>query len=178
MIKLFTLFLLLASTVVAQVDFAPPQEPVPVLPMFPLGTPQPGVQSQAAPPVPPLEAPKATYKEIQANPSLRNKSPFMIPTDLYIRIKKRQGEKIVEGVIDDTVDARLRWPIRNYTLVGILSGVSSPKAIVADANGKTHVFRTNDIIANAGGVVTQITTGEVTVLERGVEVRLKLIKEK
>lgn len=123
------------------------------------------------------KAPKATFKDIEANASLRNKSPFMIPTDLYLRIKRRQGEKVVENVIDDNISPKVRWPIRSYTLIGVLTGVKVPKALIQDKDGKIHTFRSKEFIANSGGYISEIGNGEVIVVERGAEFKLSLKQE-
>ena len=104
----------------------PPPPPTPVAPIPLNNVPQIPI----APP--PSGGLRPSLKDIEANVSLRNKSPFMIPTDLYVRIKRKQGERIVEGLIDNNVDPKVRWPIRNYTLVGVLSKVKNPKALISD----------------------------------------------
>lgn len=118
-----------------------------------------------------------TYKEIEMNSALRNKSPFMIPTELYLKIKRRQSERIVENVIDDNVSPKIRWPLRSYTLIGVLGGVKVPKALIQDRDGKIHTYRNKELIANSGGYITEIGNGEVIVVERGAEIKLSLKKD-
>jgi len=119
-----------------------------------------------------------TYKEIEMNSTLRNKSPFMIPTELYLKIKRRQSEKVVENVIDDSVSPKIRWPLRSYTLIGVLGGVKVPKALIQDRDGKIHTFRNKELIANSGGYISEIGNGEIIVVERGAEIKLSLKKDK
>lgn len=126
---------------------------------------------------PEVNASKPSVKEIEMNSTLRNKSPFMIPTDLYLKIKRRMGEKVVEKVIDDSVGPKLRWPLRSYSLVGIYAGVKIPKALIVDKEGKIHTFRTKELIANSGGYISEIGNGEVIVVERGAEIKLTLKKD-
>lgn len=107
----------------------------------------------------------------------RVKSPFMIPNELYIKIKKKIGEKPNTIDIDDAVEVRLRWPLKEYKLVGVIYDTRKPKAMIADREGKVHVYREKELIANAGGYVAEINNGEVIVVEKGAEVKLQL-KEK
>lgn len=109
-------------------------------------------------------------------PGNRNKSPFMIPTELYNRVKQMQTVKTSpsEGTVDSQIEVRRRWPLRDYTLVAVMWDVKSPKAMIADRENKLHVFRVKDYIANSEGYVSEITNGEVIVVERGAEIKLKL----
>lgn len=107
----------------------------------------------------------------------RVKSPFMIPNELYIKIKKKIGEKPNTVEIDDAVEVRLRWPLKEYKLVGVIYDTKKPKAMIADREGKVHVYREKELIANAGGYVAEINNGEVIIVEKGAEVKLQL-KEK
>lgn len=126
---------------------------------------------------PEADANKPSIKDIEMNSALRNKSPFMIPTDLYLKIKRRIGEKVVEKTVDDNVSAKLRWPLRSYSLVGIYAGVKIPKALIVDKEGKVHTFRTKELIANSGGYISEIGNGEIIVVERGAEIKLTLKKD-
>ena len=107
----------------------------------------------------------------------RVKSPFMIPNELYIKIKKKMGEKPNLIVIDEAVEARLRWPLKEYKLVGVIYDTKKPKAMIADREGKVHVYREKELIANGGGYVAEINNGEVIIVEKGAEAKLQL-KEK
>lgn len=114
---------------------------------------------------------------VPMSPDQRVKSPFMIPNELYIKIKQKIGEKPNTVSIDDAVEVRLRWPLKDYKLVGVIYDTKKPKAMIADRDGKVHVYREKELIANAGGYVAEINNGEVIVVEKGAEVRLQL-KEK
>jgi Tfp pilus assembly protein PilP len=138
--------------------------------------------AQAAQPSPapaPYQSPKlkAAIKEIEALAKQRNKSPFMIPNELYLRIKRKEREKVTENVIDNNADPKVRYPLRSYTLVGILTGMKIPKALIRDRDGRTHIFRPKEFIANNGGYLTEISNGEVIIVEQGSEVKLKIKKE-
>jgi Tfp pilus assembly protein PilP len=139
---------------------------------------------QPAPPLEPQPAPPAigspnvnpnNNKSLNAQGS-RNKSPFMIPTDLYNRVKQMQTVTTPssEGAVDNQVEVRRRWPLRDYNLVAVMWGVKSPKAMISDRENKLHVFRVKDYIANSEGYISEITNGEVIVIERGAEIKLKL----
>jgi Tfp pilus assembly protein PilP len=114
---------------------------------------------------------------IPPNSGLRVKSPFMIPNELYIKIKKKIGEKPNTIDIDEAIEVRLRWPLKDYKLVGVIYDTKKPKALIADRQGKVHVYREKELIANAGGYLVEINNGEVIVVEKGAEVKLQL-KEK
>lgn len=107
----------------------------------------------------------------------RKKSPFMIPNELYKRIKKNQAVKVVtsDGSVDDSVEVRRRWPLNVYRLVGVLWNVKKPKALIRDKDGTVNVYKVRDYIANAEGYVAEINNGEVIVVERGAEIKLKLL---
>jgi hypothetical protein len=104
----------------------------------------------------------------------RVKSPFMIPDDLYFKIKRKMGEKSQFLAIDETVEVRLRWPLAEYSLVGVIWDTRRPRAMIKDKQGKVHVFREKELIANGGGYIAEITGGEVIVVERGAEVKMQL----
>lgn len=107
----------------------------------------------------------------------RNKSPFMIPTELYNRVKQisqTPAKGPSEGLIDNQVEVRRRWPLRDYNLVAVMWDVKNPKAMISDREGKLHIFRVKDYIANSEGYIAEITNGEVIVVERGAEIKLKL----
>lgn len=159
----------------AQAPAAPPATP-----------PQPATPPPPASPVAP-DQPAATGGDLRSatikpdvipvSSDQRVKSPFMIPNELYIKIKKKIGEKPNTIDIDDAIEVRLRWPLKDYKLVGVIYDTKKPKAMIADRDGKVHVYREKELIANAGGYVAEINNGEVIIVEKGAEVKLQL-KEK
>jgi len=62
-------------------------------------------------------------------------------------------------------------------LVGVLTGIKIPKALIRDRDGKIHTFRPKELIANSGGYVSEINNGEVIVVEQGAEFKLPLKKD-
>ena len=161
----------------------PSQEPVPP-PALPIASPD---QAPAAPPSNNSATPissgdlrSAVIKQesnVPVSTDQRVKSPFMIPNELYIKIKKKMGEKPNIVDVDESVEVRLRWPLKQYKLVGVIYDTKKPKAMIADREGKVHVYREKELIANGGGYVAEINNGEVIVVEKGAEVKLQL-KEK
>lgn len=155
--------------------------PPPVNPVDPNQNPQnmppsagPNVNAIPNPPQLSPEQDKA-QKELLAKANIRNKSPFMIPTELFLRIKRALGEKAANsGLIDTSIEVRRRWPIKDYTLVGVIWRVKNPKAMISDREGRVHIFKLKDYIANAEGYISEINNGEVIVVERGAEVKLEL----
>jgi hypothetical protein len=154
----------------------PPAQPAPPT-LAPLPTSAPG--SELIPPPTGGDLRSATIKPdgVPVLSDERQKSPFMIPNELYIKIKKKMGEKPNTVEVDDAVEVRLRWPLKDYKLVGVIYDTKKPKAMIADREGKVHVYREKELIANAGGYVAEINNGEVIVVEKGAEVKLQL-KEK
>ncbi|MGZ3726887.1 MAG: hypothetical protein ACXWPX_08660 [Pseudobdellovibrio sp.] len=173
----------------------PPNAPNPNVPNAPAPPPNPGNSTfnpNVAPP-PPAPVPEQTFigpggtmtktpangkkppslREIEANATKRLKSPFMIPTDLFLKIKRIEGEK-QDTAIDPGIDPKRRWPLRSYSLVGVLTNVSKPKALITDPEGNVHTYRMKEFIANSGAFITAIEEGEIVIFERGVELVMKL----
>jgi Tfp pilus assembly protein PilP len=154
----------------------PAQPPTPVA--APPVQPPPTEVTNVIQPFVPAELPEDKRpQEAVINNSQRVKSPFMIPNELFIKLKKRAGEKTTTVDIDDTVEVRLRWPLKDYRLVGVIYDTKTPKAMIADRQGKVDVYRVKDLIANAGGYIAEITNGEVIVVEKGAEVKLQLTEK-
>lgn len=62
------------------------------------------------------------------------------------------------------------FPLQKYDLdqlklVGIIWGVSQPKAMLTDPTGRGHVVKINDRIGRNNGYVARIREGEVVVIE-------------
>ncbi len=158
---------------------SPPPEPSPM----PMPAPIPPPQPESPPNNPPASSnantpknlPKKapTLREVEANISKRVKSPFMIPTDLYLKIKRKQGEKM-DQAIDMSIDPKRRWPLKSYRLVGVLTNVAKPKALITDPSGKLHSYKTKEFIANSGAFISEIAEGEVVIIERGTELIMQL----
>lgn len=135
-----------------------------------------GANLNTIPNPPPLspEQDKA-QKELMAKANVRNKSPFMIPTELFLRIKRALGEKASNsGQVDTSIEVRRRWPVKDYNLVGVIWRVKNPKAMISDREGRVHIFKLKDYIANAEGYISEINNGEVIIVERGAEIKLEL----
>ncbi len=159
---------------------SPATNPTPQAP-----APAPSVQNSPASPAtpnppanfnPPPTRPPPNNNNFNGGLPGRNKSPFMIPTELYNRVKEMQTVKTAptETSVNSQVDVRLRWPLRDYNLMAVMWDTKNPKAMISDREGKLHIFRVKDYIANSEGYVAEITNGEVIVVERGAEVKLKL----
>lgn len=115
-------------------------------------------------------------KVLEQTVANRVKSPFMIPNELYLKLMRKKGDSPTEGLVDLSVEPSRRWALKYYSLVAVIWNVKNPKAMILDKEGKMHLYREKDYIANQEGVITEINNGEVVVLERGVEVKLKLKK--
>ncbi len=147
---------------------APAQNPTPA--------PTPAPAPMPAPAMNPAPTPQPINNNNYNGLAGRTKSPFMIPTELYNRVKQMQTVKTTpnEGTVDSQVDVRRRWPLRDYNVMAVMWDTKNPKAMISDREGKLHIFRVKDYIANSEGYVAEITNGEVIVVERGAEVKLKL----
>lgn len=128
-------------------------------------------------PLPPnLAGAKPTDKKKVDQASDRVKSPFMLPKEIFLRLIKKKVDVQSEGVIDYGIVATRRWPLKYYRLVAVIWSVKNPKAMISDKDGKMHLYKEKDYIGNLEGFITEINNGEVVVLERGSEIRLKLSK--
>lgn len=109
----------------------------------------------------------------------REKNPFMIPNHLYLNIKSKLESQKVTGVVDDnridtSLDEKIRWSIRNYSLIAIIWNVKKPKALISDKNNKRHIFYLNERIGNNNGIITAIRNGEVIIKEQLGETVFKI----
>ena len=59
--------------------------------------------------------------------------------------------------------------------MGVLTNVSTPKALITDPNGKLHTYKLKEFIANSGAFITEIDDDEVVIFERGIEFVMKLV---
>ena len=136
--------------------------------------------AQAPPPAQPASPPPVADGSRQ----IRMKDPFMIPNKLFETLRDRdlaaQAPPPEEPVapkdrtIDESVDPKIRWPLTQYKVVGVISGVANPRASVMDPTGKYHTYFVNNKIGNAEGVITSIKNGELTISEGGTEIKLRV----
>jgi hypothetical protein len=98
----------------------------------------------------------------------------MLPNHLFLKIKKKLGDVQGEGYVDESVVPQKRWAVKNYRLVAIIWNVKKPKAMITDRNNDIHMFYVNDHIGNNEGIITAIRSGEVVILEKGAEIKLKM----
>lgn len=104
---------------------------------------------------------------------IRVKSPFMIPSELYRKLRQVKPTTKAVDTIDATSSPRVRWPLREYRVMMVLSNVKKPRALIADLEKTTHLFHVKDKIGNADGYISEITKdGEVIVVEKAAEVVL------
>ncbi len=129
-----------------------------------------------APQAVPQPLPSADVKTIEKKLTKRVKDPFMLPDELYLKIKKKLGDVQGEGYVDESVDPPRRWALKHYKLLAVIWNVKKPKAMFRDRKGDNHIFYVNDKIANNEGVITSIHGGEVVVREKDTEIKLRLPK--
>lgn len=146
----------------------PPQPSLPVIPA-------PANQPPLLAPLPPSLSAPTNIKKLQQAAANREKSPFMIPNELYLKLLRKKGENQAE-VVDISIEPRRRFALKYYKVVAVIWNVKNPKAMIYDKDGVMHLFREKDYIANQEGFITEINNGEVVVLERGTEHKLKLTK--
>ena len=168
-----SIFLLLLSSFLTQtlsaqtsnpnVPAVPTAEPPP-LPMPPVGVPDSGNDNLDLPPV-----------SIPKRPGIRD--PFAKPKSLLDREADATKPVIDPAVyIDARIEPIRRFPLRNYTLVGIIFDVESPKAMIKDPEGNMHMVSKNQRIGNQEGVIEAIERGEVKVEEKGKQLSIRLLK--
>ncbi|MEQ1723277.1 MAG: hypothetical protein ABL930_08870 [Pseudobdellovibrio sp.] len=113
-------------------------------------------------------------KELEKSLAARIKDPFMLPNQLFFKIKRKLGDIQGEGYVDESVVPQKRWAMKHYKLVAIIWNVKKPKAMITDRKSDIHIFYVNDHIGNNEGVITAIRSGEVVIAEKGAEIKLKM----
>lgn len=162
----------------------PPTQEIPNPPSVPQADAVPA--AAAIPELPPLpdvppEGPVEGISELVAidEDSLKptNRDPFAKPKSLIDKELEREKPTIDPSVyIDMRIEAIRRYPLRNYTLVGIIFDVENPKAMVKDQENNMHLLTKNQRIGNQEGLIVKIERGELVVEEKGKLVTIKLRK--
>ena len=133
-------------------------------------SPPPPPPPPPTPPAPPkVEAPPPPKEEAKAdapppfvyayNPSGK-RDPFHNPIDDLTQGEQRQPIEAIK-----CNQPLCRWDLDQLKLVAIVTGMSSPVAMVEDPGGVGHLVRRNTFMGKKGGRVTQIKRDEVTVTE-------------
>lgn len=106
-----------------------------------------------------------------------NRDPFAKPKSLLDREADATKPIIDPAVyIDARIEPIRRFPLRNYTLVGIIFDVENPKAMIKDPEGNMHMVSKKQRIGNQEGVIEAIERGEVKVEEKGKQFSIRLMK--
>lgn len=133
------------------------------------------------PPIPPTEPGADLDSEIPANdferlaPTARD--PFAKPKSILEKEIEVSKPIIDPSVyIDTRIEAIRRYPLRNYSLVGIIFDVENPKAMVKDPDNNMHLLTITQRIGNQEGQIVKIERGELVVEEKGKLVTIKLQK--
>ncbi len=134
----------------------------------------PVTPAQPTPPVPP--APGGDPSQLQGNATgavapqfasddqytydpTGHRDPF-VPYRTYRPAKAGQQAKVVD--LSDPLQA---WDLDRFTVVAVMWGVRSPKAMVKDPDGKMYMIGKNTKIGRNNGQVVAIREGEVVVVE-------------
>jgi Tfp pilus assembly protein PilP len=182
---LFFIFLIGLIRVKAQTSAdLPPLPPPPAAPNTQIESPNQPEEPppQAAPPQAPVsdqfnEMNEIPQPEVGLDLTPTARDPFAKPASL-IKAETEVLKPVIDPsvYIDKRIEAIRRYPILNYTLVGIIFDVEHPKAIVRDPDNTMHLITTNQRIGNQEGVITKIEKGELIVEEKGKLVTIKLLK--
>lgn len=113
-------------------------------------------------------------KELEKKVAVRVKDPFMLPNPLFMKIKKKLGDVQGEGYVDESVEPQRRWALKHYKLIAVIWNVKKPKAMITDRKGDIHMFYVDDHIGNNEGVIASIRNGEVLIVEKGAEIKLRM----
>ncbi len=154
----------------------PPPPALPAPPVLGAPTTQEALPAELPPAV--VAEDQSDFLEAEAE-ALRptNRDPFAKPQSLL--------EKEVESVkpiidpsvyIDMRIEPIRRFPLRNYSLVGIIFDVENPKAMVKDLDSNMHLLTVNQRIGNQEGLIIKIERGELVVEEKGKLITIKLHK--
>lgn len=112
-------------------------------------------------------------KEIAINELLvGERNPFIPPR----YILELEYSKPMDS-IDDRMEAIRRWPLVEYSLVGVIWDVNNPRAMIKDRAGTLHILKKNNRIGNEEGVVSQINEGEIVVVEKNIPKILTILKK-
>jgi type IV pilus assembly protein PilP len=122
----------------------------------------------------PAPAPAAAPKPAAAAPAAASDAPTFVYS--YIPSGKRDPfrsplEELAEankngGVVQAACSAPLcKWDLDQLKLVGVVSGMSNPLAMVEDPQGVGYMVRRNSFMGKKGGRVTQIKHDSLVVTE-------------
>jgi len=78
-----------------------------------------------------------------------------------------------DGTISSTHILQM-LPVRNYTLMGVITSKNSQIALVRASNGEEYFVRVNDSIGDSNGVIKSITKNGIEVKEADKMVSLKV----
>lgn len=145
------LLLLLSSAPLAACDSPPPPSPAPKPAVAP--APKPEAASAEAKKD---EAPAFVYAYVPSG----KRDPFRSPLDEITTGDK--GGQVIQAACNQPL---CRWDLDQLQLVGVISGMSNPIAMVQDPNGVGYVVRRNSFMGKKGGRVTQIKHDSVVVTE-------------
>jgi len=84
--------------------------------------------------------------------------PFNEGRDPFIRVLDNMG------LVGDTY-TREKYNLGEFKLVGIVWGTENPVALFKGPNGERHVLRKGDNIGRNGGILKEISKGQVEVIE-------------
>lgn len=119
-------------------------------------------------------APKAPIAEKTADPLADT-----APSYTYNPIGKRDPfRSFFKGQDDGTIvnpTPLQRFEVDQYLLVGVVWGVSSPKAMVQDPEGTGHVVQTGTYIGKNWGKVSAITSTSVVITEEFTNIDGELV---
>jgi type IV pilus assembly protein PilP len=138
-----------------------------------------GMACETPPPPPPPKPPppkvEAPAPEVTAKPTSDGSGPAF--TYSYNPVGKRDPfhSPLADALASQTGGGPAsvstcnqplcRWDLDQLKLVGIVSGMANPVAMVEDPEGIGHLMRHNSFVGKRGGRVTQIKRDEVVVTE-------------
>ncbi len=132
--------------------------------------PVPAPKTPSVPVAPKAEAPKvdATPKAVESaapytysyNP-VGKRDPYHSPIDDLLA----SASSGISPTTSNCNQALCRWDLDQLKLVGIVSGMANPVAMVEDPQGIGHFVRRNSFVGKRGGRVPQIKRDEVVVPE-------------
>ncbi len=99
--------------------------------------------------------------EIQISP----RNPFRGFTDTMLAELVQQQQMKAEGLAPVEQLPEQLYNVKDYTLVGVITGTAEPKAFVIDPAGNRFVLRRGSLIGNNNGSVSSIRRDGVEVFE-------------
>ncbi len=97
------------------------------------------------------------------------RDPFFGFIDILLEEKARQ-EALAQQTVLEEEEMLLpiqRFEVKDFRLLGVITGTAEPKAYLVDPTGQRHVLKRGDFIGKRGGTVSVIRRDSIDIYEVG-----------